>query len=440
MTQRVARAAKSAALISSIVSAAVIFAACEVGPGAKGDTGPQGPAGPPGVPGVSPLVALRSPSTYLVNDWTVNGVPTVGTPPTLDVRDYFRGGKAPVTYTVAAVPDDPNDATDAAGRFMHHYNTGTYALTFTPIADVGLQYVKTDVFSVTATDADGLTSAPVIIKLKSNGAPVLVNPGPDVNVDVGTQDDYIDAATREAAKAYACASAGSSNKFNQFCITADQIQGYFDDQDEEKFTYEIAPDKPSYTARMFETTSAGGVQEHGIIVTGVSIPAKTGAVFETMILKVKAVDGNGLPSATAAEIDVVIDPRPMLRASELTAVSVDRNNEQAGASVWNDVSLLFQDYDETGADDTSSLAFHMKLKNADDAAWLMPIGTAIAADQPLAGWYRIPTNTGNLAFRAPNKAPRPIPVIVRAQEEATRGEPAQWITREFMVTVVEPAQ
>ena len=357
MTQRVARPTKSAALISSIVSAVVIFAACEAGPGAKGDTGPQGPVGLQGMPGVSPLVAFPSPPTFLVNDKTVNGVPMVGTPPTLDVRDYFRGGKEPITYTVAAVPDDPNDDTDAAGRFTHHYNKDTYALTFTAVADVALQYVNTDVFSVTATDADRLTSAPVIIELKSNGAPALVVPSPEVNVDVGTQDDYIDTATREAANAYACASAGSTNKFNQFCITADQIQGYFDDQDEEKFTYEITPDKPSYTARMFETTNSGGVKEHAIIVTGISIPAKKGAAFEAMKLKVKAFDGNGLPSATAVEIGVVIDPRPMLRASELTTVSVDRNNEQDGVSAWNNVSLLFQDYDETGADATATSLF-----------------------------------------------------------------------------------
>ena len=440
MTKRVARPAKSAALISSIVSAVVIFAACEAGPGTKGATGPQGPMGPQGMPGISPLVALPSPPTFLVNDMTGNGVPMVGTPPTLDVRDYFRGGQEPITYTVAALPDDPNDNTDAAGRFTHNYNKDTYALTFTAVADVALQYVKTDVFSVTATDADRLTSAPVIIKLKSNGAPALVVPAPEVNVDVGTQDDYIDSATRAAAKEFACASAGSINKFNQFCITADQLQGYFDDHDEEKFTYEITPDNPAYTARMFETTNSGGVREHAIIVTGISIPARKGAAFEAMKLKVKAFDGNGLASATAVEIDVVIDPRPMLRASQLTAISLDRNNNQDGVSAWNNVSLLFQDYDETGADATSNLTFHVKLKNADDAAWLTPIGTAVAPGQPLAGWYRIPSNAGNLAFQAPNKAPRPIPVLVRAHEKATGGEPAQWITREFMVTIVEPSQ
>ena len=117
MTQRVARPMKFAAFISIIISVAVMLAACQgaVGKpgdkGDKGDKGDTGTSGQSGAPGVSQLVALPSPAPILINDARVDGEAAVGTIPTdLTAASYFRGGKAPLTYTWART--DANGATD----------------------------------------------------------------------------------------------------------------------------------------------------------------------------------------------------------------------------------------------------------------------------------------------------------------------------------------
>lgn len=440
---KIARVAKQLAMLITVVALAVVTMACQGAVGPQGDQGPKGDKGEPGAPGapgapgepgepgIDALIALPAPAGYLVNDVIVNGVSMVGTPDDVDVRDLFRGGKEPVEYSVTAGGTITDNTAPTPARFTHSYDAETYMLSFKAVAEQKLQYEGLDTFSVSAKDADGIPAGPIVIGIKSNGAPTLEGSPTAVNVDVGTQDDYVTAAARTAAKAEVCDAEGSTNKYNQFCITVAQIQGYFVDQDEDRYTYEITADNPAYSAKMLKVGSA-----NAILVTGEAVPVRKDNAFAAMMLSVKAIDGNGLPSATAVEITVVVDPRPMLRAPEVTSVNVDQNNDATnGASAWNNVSLLFKDYNQTGADATSALTYHVKLKNADDASWLTPTGTVVAADQPLAGWYPV---TDNLTFVAPNLAPRAIPVILRAQEAAAGSEPQQWITREIMVTVVEP--
>ena len=101
------------AFVAAIALLAVgLLIACQgpAGPagaaGGKGDPGTAGSPGSPGSLGISALEAVggaghaSTVAVYISN----TDLGEIGPLPTIDLTDYFRGGKAQVTFTVAAAP------------------------------------------------------------------------------------------------------------------------------------------------------------------------------------------------------------------------------------------------------------------------------------------------------------------------------------------------
>jgi hypothetical protein len=369
-------------------------------------------------------VINATPATILVNDGDDAGTAIIGTPRTdLNASAYIRGGKPPVTYAVVVAENATNNVFNMA------VDPDSGAITITVKDEVIiLEYEDTedDSFTLTATDADKIKSDPVTLKVLSNRAPTVETPPSDAIV-VGTQDDYLTAAAAKAAKAFVCAAdaGGIDNKFNQYCILAVTLAGYFDDDhldadDAKAYSYEVVPDNAAYTAE--QVVAADG---NAIVVTGISAP--TGTPLPTLELKVKALDAGKLPSPTI-KITVQIDPRPTLLLANVVSTTVKQDKTTA-QSAWNNVALLFADKDAAGASVTDTV-YHVKLKDAADSSWLSLQGTEGTGDD--AGWFPV---ADDLDILAPNIPPTAITVLLRARETGDNG---QWVTRELAITVEAP--
>ena len=184
MTQRVARPMKFAAFISIIISVAVMLAACQgaVGKagekgdkGEKGDTGDSGTVGTPGISQPRGVAGRADPDRRCRRRRDRCG--RCG-PTGLSAVGYFRGGKEPVKYASARTKvDGAADAADTPSQAFNLTVASDGAITITKLADAARgnteaeHYQLGDMFTITATDADGVTESSNVA-VKRNRAPV----------------------------------------------------------------------------------------------------------------------------------------------------------------------------------------------------------------------------------------------------------------------------
>ena len=188
---RFTRAAKVAAFpLTALILVALVACQGPAGPagaaGGKGDPGASGSPGSPGTPGISALGAVGGAghqntvvAEYISN--TVRG--EIGPLPTIDLTEYFRGGKGSVTFTVGAPPTDSTFTVEIAKGST--VATVKLREKTTKVANPDHDYLlpmmdmdtyiatsKTTYFTVTATDADKFTATKTLAVL-ANREPIV---------------------------------------------------------------------------------------------------------------------------------------------------------------------------------------------------------------------------------------------------------------------------
>ena len=447
MTQRVARPMKFAAFISIIISVAVLFVACQ---GAVGPEGPQGPAGKDGadgadgtdgtdgtdgadgIPGISALQALpvASVDPVLINDVKEDGRDVVGDPPTtLNASAYFRGGKAPITFTAARVDgrDDGTDLTDADNiHFNLKVDKDTGAITIealeTPAANTDeapVWYEVGDSFQITAKDADGFTADSAEIWVKRNRAPLKTGDLTGSTFLSGNADTAGDADVVGNQPAMALdtnnkevkATEDACDDLNTACVPAAEMLTLFTQVDGDDLTYIARSNYPSNVSVEVDSTGK-------LIITGHQPLLKDGAVVNVPIF-FKAVDGNGMESEEH-EAFIRVDPMPTIGALP-TSVSVEKG-ATAVADVIASMTGFVTSKDAADADE----AVEFFVVATDDTASTKTITTS----------YFIATiadTENNLDIRGLNVTPSPQPLVILIEESGD--PPAQWVKHTIMVTV-----
>ena len=446
-------AMKKVALFMMVVGIAVALAACQgaVGPagddgetgsegpqGDPGDTGPQGPQGDPGVNALQqrPYLAGQTSFGVSVNDGEANGLATIGTPETLQASEYFRGGKEPVTYKkVSAMPPTgtvftAEVASDGTITLKKKAGVpGVLTGSTSPTRDAAYEMGETIV--IEAKDADGFTAMAKVLIVR-NGRPTVGTTVPTAVIVVGTQPDFVNAAQEKANKAIDCppnatqdpptAQSGIFNKYNQYCIHAEAVMGYFEDDGDGGFTYELTTDNPAFSAQVFGKN---------IIITGDAVPAKVDNAVPTMKLSIIAVDAGGMKSKTGAERNIQVDPAPTIRVPALTSLPAVTPAESGNTTVFDSVNTLFEDLDPddlAAADD--SLTYRARLVNKDDNVWFIIAGTAVTGTE----WVTLAGS--DLAVTVTNVPTGSIPVVLRAIEGEAEA-PQQWVERTLQVNIAE---
>ena len=255
MTQRVARPMKFAAFISIIVSAAVMFVACQgaVGPagetGPKGDTGDTGPAGPQGPAAPLPLTGRIGP--VLLDSLNAGDDQNESTAYEVDLLDdgYFNGGEAPYEFEVT-VPADI--AANLTAEIDDDTNMLDLELTYDAATTTynETQYMDGFTVTVSAEDANG-EKAESSVTIKPNRAPLLATGVTDSDGDLsgenalyvlGIMEGTIDITPGTDGNQPRIDGAASCSTFNQCELTLFQDDGDYEvsvssDADGVKFSW-----------------------------------------------------------------------------------------------------------------------------------------------------------------------------------------------------------
>jgi hypothetical protein len=378
--------------------------------GEKGEKGETGDSGTQGVPGVSQLVAL-SPSAILIDDADDEGTTVLGAGPTgLSAASYFRGGKAPVTYGSARAKQE--DGTDTASQAFNLVAATDGAITITKLTALGSteseHYTMGDMFTITATDADGV-KVPANVTVKRNRAP-LVNstlPGDWSNnsdtqpATIGSQDGFVFGAA-------ATVTADPCMALNTTCIAADVLEEFFEQIDGDSgTTYVIREKNPdSVTAAM---------SSDGKLVISGSAPILDGTTVKNARIFFKAIDSNDLESKEQGlwfRVDpgVVIAPG-LPRAKTLKATNVQEN-------LVVDVADFFSSKNEQNTDDT----LEVRLVGAANA--IIDNGTPVTGN-----FFDVEIDNDNLVITPKNQGSGDVVIIGR------EGADGQWATHTISITV-----
>ena len=410
MTQRVARPMKFAAFISIIISVAVIFAACQGAVGKQGTTGPKGDDGDDGNPGldaVSPLVNLKGPGTFYINDATDDGAIVLGTLPAgFDAGAYFRGGRGKITF---------KDATTEGSAIVDIAVSEEGMVSFTakkqpdPIPNPA--YMMGDVFMIQATDEDDLSAPLLDITVKRNARPTTTAPDDALLVTaVGTLDAY---SVADATEVVECPS-DSNNRYNSFC-NENFAQHFGDNEGAEAttYTYRVVSDDPAVSAEAvkYEAAADDTMILDGLVVKATGKPAAEDNVVN---LRVYAIDGGGWETEVSKKVTVTVNPAPTVSVAAVRAATVDAHTADETA-----ITGIADQFDDNGA-----ITYRVKLTKAADA---VHVGLTGQVDDD--GWYPV---TDDLDVNGKNPSPAAVPIMVRADESDGLG---QWIEYTLMVTV-----
>ena len=425
MTQRVARPMKFAAFISIIISVAVIFAACQGAVGPKGDTGDPGTAGTPGTPGdrgVSQLVALAS-SPILIDDADDEGIIVVGSRSDVTVASFFRGGKAPVTYSEARQKVDATESAEdtPSQAFDIDVDKDTGAVTFETLTGdavggtVAMHYEPGDLFTITATDADDVAIS-TNVAVRRNRAPAANTTFPtgfSSNAEesaraIGNQDGFAFAASADDKK-------DVCNQLNTICITAMELLAMFDDTDgDEGITYVSRAKNPdSVTAAMMDGK---------LVITG-HAPIVTNDIVGPARVFIKAVDSNSLESSEERVLWFRVNPGVTQAPGMISSKTVKATNMEE--LLVADVADFFSSKDAANADETTN-------------AMLVGAANAIIADQTAftSNFFDVViNNTDDLMITPKNVGSGEV--VIRAREGTD--DTSQWVTHTIAITVVANA-
>ena len=186
MTQRVARPMKFAAFISIIVSAAVMFVACQGAVGPAGEQGPKGDKGEdgrPGTDGVSPFgplaVTEKMPLVVISDTTNADNQIVAGVAQTIDLADYVHG-TAERTYGTPV-----NSQETVAEQIFEATLVGSM-LTITPKSPQPSNEYLVETFTVAVSDGGQSTAVDVVTSVRRNRAPASATLETPVTDRVGT--------------------------------------------------------------------------------------------------------------------------------------------------------------------------------------------------------------------------------------------------------------
>ncbi|MCY4481244.1 MAG: collagen-like protein [Spirochaetaceae bacterium] len=355
---------KFAAFISIIVSAAVMFVACQgaVGPageqGPKGDTGDSGAAGPQGPAGPGAFQARSGVDAVLLNDAELvddddraidDDAETAVGPTTkkftLNLGDYFVGGAGGNTYAlVDADPATPAIIDFMAGSAVITAEVSDGTLEYTLTMPTGgfpdeTRYTTGYTGMVTATDANGV-SANAAVNIRLNRAPTFEDSDNDGIVTttpllLGTADEDRGTALPAVPNFYReCKSINS-------CVLA-----VFSDDDELTISVKgmTQEGKADTTKVGWSTTPSGAIELFGIASTWLAPDGGT-ANHRSITVTLEAEDTKGLTAE--AKVLVNVDSAPTLTTLGQSYVGTTQDVD-GQLVVTTDATGWFQDTETTG--------------------------------------------------------------------------------------------
>jgi hypothetical protein len=450
---------KFAAFISIIVSVAVMFAACDQGPGAHehddlsadDHSHPHAPTDHshdtthmhPDAPG--PLEVRPDAKPIRIDDGEEDENAIIGALPTgLSAATYFRGGKLPLKYAVSRIDNDfdddgmrmPDDSNDEAlgdekmKSFDLKVDADTGVMTFTkrekPVAAQATfsaddaVYNVGDHFNLKVTDADGFTENVNIIVLR-NRAPSKAGAGDIFTaaitaILVGTQDGIqLDTNNKEQTSTDACGAA-DKDRLNVFCYTKAQVEEAFNIDGDSGVMYTARSKNPA-------NADAEILSDGRLKITGKMILLDKDAAEDVKVF-LKATDSKGLASKEH-EILVGVDPMPVIGAL-VTSVSVKASG--------NPTEGVIRGIGTTGADE-----FFISNKDEGNENETMTLHLVDANGQAADGmttneYFSAAIDANDLNITGNNVTRTPVALVILAEE--TGDAPNQWVKHTVMVTVI----
>ena len=459
-------ATKKIALFLMIVGLAVALVACE-GPvgtpgekGEKGEKGDPGTVGTPGAPGQTPFAqgAIFAPKTVEAN---VDADGQATAPAPIDLTTEIVGGIAPVKFSVAGPTDDTDSATvltDSVFTAAISENGTMLLLTLRDDAErsalkevTAVEFARTEVFTVTATDANK-ADASKRFKVRANQAPRVNTSEAIPTVVVGTQSVSTKdlKGTKDASGFFPYLMMptdltrfeGSNNiaqldcpMFNS-CVLVLVGDSYFVDEgftaaDEGEMAEGL--DNLTFLPRVDDSKEEGSVdvagreaaKQNGVSITGrmsswKSTVGQDGGAHDPIVIKVSATDLGAL-SSMAASFNVLVNEAPKVKKTLANLPA------KVGTNLEIDLSDFFVDTE------VNTLTYSAGLKSSDDG-----VATAVLKEGDL-----------DILVITP-KYPGPTTITVRATEAVDNDGASpdgvffdhdglgQWIEQTFTVTVSLP--
>ena len=359
---RITRAAKVAAFpLTALILVALVACQGPVGPtgptgltGASGPSGPgvTGPTGETGPMGIGVLALVRTTPVYIwVPDDTRGRYGALPVPH--DVKPYFRGGKAPITYALM----EKSEATDTF-KVAIDPMTGMVTVTLTTATDTGaggttdyepaVDDMTGSRVTVKATDDDKFSTGinVLTIHVLRNRAPVIPDDASDTPLmtTVGSQTGTDAAETNTECTVFnAC----------EYTIPP----GAFDDD-----IYDTTDGTPAgfFTYTVTNTAKASAtVKGNKVTITGISPTwnkdKKTAAGDDPAIVTITATDLGGI--SVMRDLMVTVDGPPAV-AQEFGASYTEklgaRNAMRDDVTIIRGLSEFFKDVEDGVADHTTT--------------------------------------------------------------------------------------
>jgi hypothetical protein len=285
----------------------------------------------------------------LIDDGSENEVAVLGAIPTdLTVAGYFRGGKAPITYTATTV--------ETPKTFQVKVDKDTGAITLTKAATLtatGEEYTMGDEFTVSAKDADGFTTPEgddaLVVTVKRNRPPTATGTLSGATAIVGNQDGFATDATDEQKK-------DVCNQLNTRCYTKVAMTEAFQNVDSETLKFSVRSKSPSHVSAAIN--DAGD-----LVVTGHEPLRNEAKAIVAVTLYLKALDGNKLPSPTEHELMITVDPMPTIESGLPSSITVESDGIPTGGV--NDIAEFFTDTETlTAVLDTATVTKYTRFFDA----------------------------------------------------------------------------